>query len=73
MKDYNLSNSLYYESGIYWHSSEARASIDPATRRKTIRRRIRRKLRNEHFMASKIKIAVCIFILFTVLVNLLIG
>ena len=73
MKNINMNNGIVLNSGIYFNSKSTRSCITDHTRPRTIKKKISRKIRDNHYLEDKIKIAFSVFVIVTILAKFLIG
>jgi|GEM_PF-3494260 len=73
MNSLNFNNSILFDSGIYLNSKSCRTSINLTTRRNTLSKKLRRKMRNVSHMETKIKLAVSLTIVVGIIAMLLVG
>ena len=73
MNSLNLNNNMLFESGIYLNSKSSRTNIDLRTRRNTLSKKLRIKMRGVSDMETKIKIAASLTIVVGILAMILVG
>ena len=73
MRNLNNIDSLVMNPGIYFNAKDCNSLRGPSVIRKTLRKRLRRKLGDKHYMIDKIKIAFSLLVIVAVLSKMIIG